>query len=187
MTRPCAPEIGLTQSMDYIAIARRWIATVLAAVLGAAVDVIETILPSQPRWLAQIRALALQLRAAEQQGATANVARTTRGEGPAGPSEHATDLAALLESHTLLQRSLLDFEARGLGLDPVLLDRMASDWTPASIVSYLQSCEQQVRQRSTEALAVASAPFGGGPAGPHSASDGARRGGKSGAAASQAD
>lgn len=146
--------------MDFIAIARRWIATVLAAVLSASVDVIEAVLPSQPRWLAQIRALALELRAAEERGAAAS-----GSQAAVGPEERAVDIGALLESHTVLQQSLLDFEARGLGLDSVLLERMAKDWTPSSIVSYLQACEQQLRQRSAEALAVASAPFGGGPTG----------------------
>lgn len=151
--------------MDFIAIAKRWISTVLAVALGVTADVIAALLPSQPRWLAQVRALALQLHAAEQHGAAAS--RPAEGPPPdmtLTPAEHGGDLGALLESHTVLQQSLLDFEARGLGLDPVLLERMAKDWTPASIVSYLQSCEQQLRQRSTEALAVASAPFGGLPA-----------------------
>ncbi|MFQ5772992.1 MAG: hypothetical protein ACE5GS_00595 [Kiloniellaceae bacterium] len=145
--------------MDFFEVARRWAVLLLAEALNTSARVIERVLPTQPRWLAQIRLLEAQLRSAAGAGEKAAVPAAGKDAGaPSAPA--ASELEALLASYAILRQSLKDLEARGLGLDVGLLQRMTSEWSAESVVGYLQSCESRIRAVAKEALDRATAPLG---------------------------
>ncbi|MFQ5467331.1 MAG: hypothetical protein ACE5DS_04265, partial [Kiloniellaceae bacterium] len=132
--------------MDFYEISRRWLVALLAEVLNVSLSVVEAILPGQPRWLAQIRTLEAQLRAAAQGGGAGEApSQTARGEqakderprGGADPS----DLQAVLESHAILRAALHDLQARGLSLDDALLKRMGEEWSSDAVLGFLRASD----------------------------------------------
>lgn len=147
--------------MNFFEIARRWTILLLAEVLGTTTGVIGAILPGRPRWLAQIRVLEAQLRAAAHGGQAQSNAKTG---GPAG-APPALNAATLLAAYEMLHRALKDIEARGLALDDGLLTRMQDEWTAESVIGYLKSCDEQLRHTATAALDQSAKALGIGAAG----------------------
>lgn len=146
--------------MNFLEIARRWTILFLAETLKTTAGAIAAVLPFQPRWLAQIALLASQLRAAaegsgdyEDDDATAD---TDAGEITANSLNHE----ALLESHARLHQAFSDLSARGLALDPELLQRMRADWNVESVISYLSTAEKNLRDVANLALNEAAEPLG---------------------------
>jgi len=141
--------------MTILDIARRWTILILAETLKISVGAVETILPFQPRWLAQIALLAAHLRAAAD-----GVDDEAYIEDEPGTAGKMPSLDALLASHAQLRRALLDIGGRGLALDDGLLARMRKDWSLESVVSYLTSAEANLRDSANRALDAAAAPLG---------------------------
>ena len=146
--------------MTFLEIAQRWTILFLAETLKTTAGAIAAVLPFQPRWLAQIALLASQLRAAaegsgdyEDDDATAD---TDAGEITANSLNHE----ALLESHARLHQAFSDLSARGLALDPELLQRMRADWNVESVISYLSTAEKNLRDAANLALNEAAEPLG---------------------------
>ncbi|RMD61166.1 MAG: hypothetical protein D6826_10625 [Alphaproteobacteria bacterium] len=158
--------------------ARNWIVLILAEVLNVSTRVIESTLPGQPRWLAYIRLLEEQLRTQRQalpssedgtrasapgRGAGRRAVMTGESDNHAsdGPPSGVPSLEAVLASHIILRQAFRDIEARGLALDEALLERMVAEWTPKSIVSYFQSCEEELKRTIADALNRAAEPLSG--------------------------
>jgi hypothetical protein len=144
--------------MSFLEIARRWVIVMLAETLRISASAVEKVLPFQPRWLAQVSLLAAQLRAA-----------ADGNEDEAHEWDHETDdskinglpsIEALLASHTCLRQGLTDIVARGLALDDDLLQRMRTDWTMDSVVSYLSAAEKTLRDSASGTLDEAAKPLG---------------------------
>jgi hypothetical protein len=142
--------------MTFLEIARRWTIVMLAETLRISVNAVETVLPFQPRWLAQIALLAAQLRAAADAG---DEGHEDAAEGPAEIVE-LPNVETLLASHTCLRQGLSDIVARGLSLDADLLQRMRTDWSLDSVVSYLSSAEKNVRDSASRTLDEAAEGLG---------------------------
>jgi hypothetical protein len=146
--------------MNFLEIARRWTILFLAETLKTTAGAISAVLPFQPRWLAQIALLASELRAAaEGSGNFADVtaaAEIDAEEITANTLNHE----ALLESHARLRQAFSDICARGLALDPELLQRMRTDWNMESVVSYLSTAEKNLRDAANRALNEAAEPLG---------------------------
>lgn len=141
--------------MTALDVARRWTILFLAETLRISVSAVETILPFQPRWLAQIALMAAHLRAAAVGVDDEAYVEDDRGTGGKVPSEDA-----LLASHAHLRRALVDIVGRGLSLDDGLLQRMRKDWNLESVVSYLTSAEANLRDTANRALDAAAEPLG---------------------------
>lgn len=144
--------------MDFFELARRWTILFLAQMLSTSARAIEIVLPLRPRWLAQIRLLETELRAA----ANRHRAQPEPGQAVVRNDSPEPDLGALLASYNVLQQTVVDLEARGRSLDDGLLNRMKAEWTAESIVGYLQSCETQLRKTVSEALDQAAVPLAAG-------------------------
>jgi len=145
--------------MTFLEIARRWTIVMLAETLRISASAVEAVLPFQPRWLAQISLLASQLRAAADGDDAGDYEWS--GEDDAAPeSGELPSTEALLASHTCLRKGLSDIVARGLSLDEELLQRMRTDWTLDSVVSYLSSAEKTLRDSANGALDEAAKPLG---------------------------
>lgn len=158
--------------MDFYEIARRWLIALLAEVLNVSLSVVEAILPGQPRWLAHIRTLEAQLRAAAQRGGAqgasgapgpppgqAERGERAEGERPRGGAD-PSDLQAMLESHAILHAALHDLEARGLSLDDALLKRMGEEWSTDAVLGFLRASDGQLRKFVAAALERAAEPLG---------------------------
>ena len=148
--------------MTFLEIARRWTVLFLAETLKTTAGAISAVLPFQPRWLAQIALLASQLRAAAEgsgdfeDDATAATAEIDDDEITAKFLNHES----LLESHARLRQAFSDLSARGLALDPELLQRMRVDWNVESVISYLSTAEKNLRDAANLALNEAAEPLG---------------------------
>ncbi len=140
--------------MTFLEIARRWTIVILAETLRISASAVEAVLPFHPRWLAQIALLASQLRAS----ADGNEEWSAAGDDLG--TDGLPSMEALLASHTRLRQALSDIVARGLALDDKLLERMRSDWSQDSIVSYVTSAETTLRDGATTALEEAAEPLG---------------------------
>lgn len=140
--------------MTFLEIARRWTIAILAETLRTSASAIEAVLPFQPRWLAQIALLASQLRAA----ADKDDSRTEEDGAP--ETVELPSIEVLLASHTCLRQGLSDIAARGLALDDDLLQRMKTDWSLDSVVSYLRSAENALRENAGRTLDEAAGSLG---------------------------
>lgn len=141
--------------MTVAEIARRWTIGVIAEVLGTSIGVIEALLPYRPAWAARIKMLESRLRAV----AGSSDQMDPRSAPAAEAAELPIDPVALLTSHAILHETLNDIKARGLSLDDGLVQRMTSDWSAESIVTYLQAADAQLRTSVAEALTRAAAPL----------------------------
>ena len=142
--------------MNLFQIAWQWTVLLLAEVLNASASVVETVLRSQPRWVAKVRLLEEQLRARVSGGADGPETAAADGGLVAG----ARSTEALLQSYAILSQALRDLEARGLALDSALMERMKREWTSESIVGYLVSSETQLREIVSKELDRAAAALG---------------------------
>ena len=132
---------------------RSWVVLLLAAVLNVSASVAETLLRSQPRWLAKMRLLAADLRHDGAMGeARLNGARAATGATPAAAPEGADEVHDILASYAILNRALLNLQANGLSLDEGLTSRMRSDWSADSVVGYLESSEAHLQKTVSAAL-----------------------------------
>lgn len=138
----------------------RWAVLLLAEILNLSATVAEKVLFGQPRWVAQLRLLEANLR--NPQGAPSGGSPgAARGESAALSAETTRQV---LESYAILSRKLKDIEARGLALDDVLVERMNSEWSPKSIVSFLMTCDTQLKHDIGEVLKAAAEKIGEAPA-----------------------
>jgi len=140
--------------MTFLEIARRWTILTLAETLKISASAIEAVLPFQPRWLAQIALLAAQLRAAAERDDDWDE------DDDASETANLPSTEALLASHTCLRQGMSDIVARGLALDAELLQRMRTDWSLESVVSYLSSAEVNLRKAASQTLDAAAEPLG---------------------------
>lgn len=140
--------------MTFLEIAQRWTIVILAETLKISTSAVETVLPFQPRWLAQIALLASRLRAAADRGDDWDE------EDDASEIAKLPSTEALLASHTCLRQGMSDIVARGLALDEDLLQRMRTDWSLESVVSYLTSAETNLRKAASQTLDNAAEPLG---------------------------
>jgi len=137
--------------MDNRNIIERWVVLLLAEVLNLSATVAETILRQKPRWVARLRLLEANLRAPSQ----------APDSGPPGDPKpeserpSADTMRQVLESYAILSSTLKGIEARGLVLDDALVNRMSNDWSPKSIVSYLKTCDAQLKHEVGVALSAA--------------------------------
>lgn len=148
--------------MNFLEIARHWTILFLAETLKTTASAIAAVLPFQPRWLAQIALLASQLRAAaEGSGDFENDASAATAEIDADEiTAKYLNHEALMESHARLRQAFSDLSARGLALDPELLQRMRADWNVESVISYLSTAEKNLRDAANLALNEAAEPLG---------------------------
>jgi hypothetical protein len=145
--------------MTFLEIARRWTILFLAETLKTTTDAIAAVLPFQPRWLAQIALLASQLRAAADRS-DAYEDDAAGEDDPVLQTANPVNLEALLASHARLRQAAADIGARGLALDPELLQRMRAEWNVESVISYLSTAEKNLREAANRALNEAAVPLG---------------------------
>lgn len=146
--------------MDVLALAKQFVCRLIAATLGTTVSIAEKLLPSRPDWVERINVLAEQLRqAGTPPSERADAGATGGGGDPAGPA----DMARLLAAYETLWAFAQSLQVRGVGFDDKFCDRIKSDWTMPTLISYLRAVDVGLQRDAAKAQLEAAARLAGKP------------------------
>ncbi len=143
--------------MDFYALARRFVCSIIAASLSLTVAVVERMLPQRSEWLEKITLLEAQFRAIAAGGATPRDAAPDETE-PAPAAERSpvrsdipVDLQGLIDGYGKLLEFVQFVKVRGLMLDPEFCERVEREWSVKTLLSYMVSAEKSLKEQASEA------------------------------------
>ncbi|MEX2453365.1 MAG: hypothetical protein WD470_01600 [Rhodospirillaceae bacterium] len=165
--------------MDFYALARQFVCSIIAASLSLTVAVVEKMLPQRPEWLEKIALLEAQFRAvaARRDGPKASATHAggparenqaqeysgDRSADPAGAMETPhpagqrsgsgipADLQGMIDGYSKLLEFVQYVKVRGLMLDPEFCERVEREWTVRTLLSYMLSAEKSLKEQAAEA------------------------------------
>lgn len=145
--------------MNFYALARQFVCSIIAAALSLTVAVVHRLLPQRPEWLEKIALLEAQFRATAAGSRPANAADARSGTAaPAAPEDARdggsgipADLQGLIDGYGKLLEFVQYVKVRGLMLDPEFCERIEREWTVKTLLSYMLSTEKSLKEQASEA------------------------------------
>ena len=146
--------------MDFYALARRFVCSIIAASLSLTVAVVERMLPQRSEWLEKITLLEAQFRAIASGGAaqadspadeTVAPAAAAASERRIAASDIPVDLQGLIDGYGSLLEFVQYVKVRGLMLDPEFCERVEREWSVKTLLSYMVSAEKSLKEQAAEA------------------------------------
>ncbi len=154
---------GTLRPMDFYALARRFVCSIIAASLSLTVAVVERMLPQRSEWLEKITLLEAQFRAiasggaaqadtpADETVAPAASAASAASERRIAASDIPVDLQGLIDGYGSLLEFVQYVKVRGLMLDPEFCERVEREWSVKTLLSYMVSAEKSLKEQAAEA------------------------------------
>ena len=143
--------------MDFYALARRFVCSIIAASLSLTVAVVERMLPQRSEWLEKITLLEAQFRAIASGGAAQADTPADETVVPAASerrvaaSDIPVDLQGLIDGYGSLLEFVQYVKVRGLMLDPEFCERVEREWSVKTLLSYMVSAEKSLKEQAAEA------------------------------------
>ena len=143
--------------MDFYALARRFVCSIIAASLSLTVGVVERMLPQRSEWLEKITLLEAQFRAIASGGAAQADTPADETVVPAASerrvaaSDIPVDLQGLIDGYGKLLEFVQYVKVRGLMLDPEFCERVEREWSVKTLLSYMVSAEKSLKEQAAEA------------------------------------
>jgi hypothetical protein len=144
--------------MDFYALARRFVCSIIAASLSLTIGVVEKMLPQRSEWLekitlleAQFRAIAAGPRVHEEDAPADETVEPAAAERRSVPSDIPVDLQGLIDGYGKLLEFVQYVKVRGLMLDPEFCERVEREWSVKTLLSYMVSAEKSLKEQAAEA------------------------------------
>ena len=146
--------------MDFYALARRFVCSIIAASLSLTVGVVERMLPQRSEWLEKITLLEAQFRAIASGGAaqadspadeTVAPAASAASDRRIATSDIPVDLQGLIDGYGSPLEFVQYVKVRGLMLDPEFCERVEREWSVKTLLSYMVSAEKSLKEQAAEA------------------------------------
>lgn len=143
--------------MDFYALARRFVCSIIAASLSLTVAVVEKMLPQRTEWLEKITLLEAQFRAiasgrpAEADAPADETVASAAAERRVAASDIPVDLQGLIDGYGKLLEFVQYVKVRGLMLDPEFCERVEREWSVKTLLSYMVSAEKSLKEQAAEA------------------------------------
>lgn len=143
--------------MDFYALARRFVCSIIAASLSLTVAVVEKMLPQRTEWLEKITLLEAQFRAiasgrpAEADAPADETVAPAAAERRVAESDIPVDLQGLIDGYGKLLEFVQYVKVRGLMLDPEFCERVEREWSVKTLLSYMVSAEKSLKEQAAEA------------------------------------
>ena len=151
-------SLWIPPTMNFYALARQFVCSIIAAALSLTVAVVHRLLPQRPEWLEKITLLEAQFRATAAGSRPANAAEARSAPAaPAAPGDARggsgipADLQGLIGGYGKLLEFVQYVKVRGLMLDPEFCERVEREWTVKTLLSYMLSTEKSLKEQASEA------------------------------------
>lgn len=142
---------------DLYELAKQFVCMIIAATLSLTESVVQSMLPRRPEWLEKIALLEAQFRAISDGEKGDDTVQRPAGQASAEPSgnpssaELPVDLQGLVDGYSKLLEFTQYVKVRGLMLDPEFCERVEREWSVKTLLSYMISAENSLKEQASEA------------------------------------
>jgi len=146
----------LVYGMDFRELAKSIVCNVIAVALSMTVSAVNGLLPHRPDWLERVEELASHFRAvSEGKTVPENEAGPAAEETEFAPPAMQDDFQRLLTAYNHLWQFTQNLRSDGLGLDDEFCERIESEWSVTTLLTYMRNADRALQDHATEAVEAA--------------------------------